>query len=452
MSALSIREVFRIGIGPSSSHTVGPMRAARQFLLEFGRDIDTVDEVTVELYGSLALTGRGHRTDDGLVLGLCGLEPETVDPQDVPRVLEQVRSARILALLGRRAVPFIDDQHIVFHRTRSLAGHPNAMRFSARTVAGTRTAVYYSIGGGTVRREGQGTSAAVPHEPGPVHAYDSAARLVELCVNQGLSIAQVMLVNQSALEDEPSVLVFIEQVRLAMLQSIERGSANDGVLPGGLGIRRRAPALRRRLLESPAGDPAQVLDWVSLYALAVNEENAAGARVVTAPTNGSAGVIPAVLKYYEGHVPGADAAGSRDLLLTAGAIGALFKEKASVSAAEMGCQGEIGVSCSMAAAGLTAALGGTPSQVENAAEIALEHHLGLTCDPVAGLVQVPCIERNALAAVKAIQSSRLALAGDGEHLVSLDAAIETMRQTGLDMAVRYKETSLGGLAVNVIHC
>jgi L-serine dehydratase len=452
MSALSIRDVFRIGIGPSSSHTVGPMRAARQFLLGLEGDIDAVEEVTVELYGSLALTGHGHRTDDGLVLGLCGLEPETVDPRDVPHVLQRVRTAGALPLLGGRAVRFEQARHLVFHRTRSLAGHPNAMRFSARTAGATRSAVYYSVGGGTVRRQGQAAEAAGPPGPAPVHVYESATRLVELCAARGLSIAQVMLANQCALQDQASVLAFLGQVRSAMLECIERGCENDGVLPGGLGIRRRAPALRRRLLQAPAGDPAQVLDWVSLYALAVNEENAAGARVVTAPTNGSAGVIPAVLKYYECHVPGAHAAGSRDLLLTAAAIGALFKEKASVSAAEMGCQGEIGVSCSMAAAGLTAALGGTPAQVENAAEIGLEHHLGLTCDPVAGLVQVPCIERNALAAVKAIQSARLALAGDGVHLVSLDAAIETMRQTGLDMGTRYKETSLGGLAVNVIHC
>ncbi|MGG5817407.1 L-serine ammonia-lyase [Falsiroseomonas sp. HW251] len=443
---IGLFELFRVGVGPSSSHTVGPMVAAAHFAADLRGD-----SVTVELFGSLALTGKGHGTDTAVILGLTGVRPDTLDPDDAVVVVAEVRRTRRITLPDGRRIGFDPDSDIVFRPRETLPFHPNALRLTAGDVART----YYSVGGGfVVDEDGRplgegGATASVPH------SFTDAAELLARAEAAGLSIAALMRANETALRSPAELSAGIARIRDAMRACAARGLRNTGELPGGLRVRRRAPGLLQRLNEQAArntADPLMAMDWVNLWALAVNEENAAGGRVVTAPTNGAAGIVPAVLHYYERFVPEATPAGIEDFFLAAAAIGAIIKRNASLSGAEVGCQGEVGSACAMAAAGLAAALWGTNAQVENAAEIALEHNLGLTCDPVAGLVQVPCIERNAIGAVKAINAARLALHGDGRHLVSLDQVVATMRQTGLDMSHKYKETSLGGLAVNVIEC
>ena len=446
---ISIADLFTIGIGPSSSHTVGPMRAAASFAV-FAALHGEATGLRCELFGSLALTGKGHGTDSAVMLGLSGWMPEEVDPEKIPAIVRNIRNTETLLLRGDRPVTF-REEHIVFRMGEFLPEHPNALRFFARYKGGREISqTYFSIGGGAILTQGQdcdSTSLAVRYP------FSSADELLAIGRENKLSIAAIVWANEEAWRGRSETMAFLDSVRAAMLACIERGLHQDGTLPGGLNVRRRARALHERLLaRGPRTDPAHVFEWVSLYALSVNEENAAGSRVVTAPTNGAAGILPAVLKYYEVFTAGATVRGARTFLMTAAAIGFLYKARASISAAEMGCQGEVGVACSMAAGGLVAALGGTNEQIENAAEIGMEHNLGLTCDPVGGLVQVPCIERNTMGAVKAINAAYLALQGDGRHVVSLDAVIETMRQTGNDMRSKYKETSLGGLAVNVVEC
>ena len=448
--SLSVTDLFTIGVGPSSSHTVGPMRAAKAFAalaMAEGAPIG----VTCHLFGSLALTGRGHATDVAILLGLAGWTPEGVDPDAIPAIAAEIRTGRALRLDGEILVPFDPAVDLVFRMGEFLPGHANAMRFTADFGGGRQlTRTYFSIGGGAILEDGEPPVRANVALPYP---FSSGAELLEIGERTGLSIAQIVSANEQAWRRPEETLAFLGDVREAMLKVIDRGCRQDGILPGGLGVQRRARKLHETLAARRPGENASdIFEWLSLYALAVNEENAAGGRVVTAPTNGAAGVLPAVLKYYETFTPAPTREGSMILLLTASAIGFLYKLRASISAAEMGCQGEVGVACSMAAAGLTAALGGTNLQVENAAEIGMEHNLGLTCDPIGGLVQVPCIERNTMGAVKAVNAAYLALQGDGRHVVSLDAVIETMRQTGHDMGSKYKETSLGGLAVNVVEC
>jgi L-serine dehydratase len=446
----SITDLFTIGIGPSSSHTVGPMRAARDFA-ERALIRHDVGQAVCELFGSLALTGHGHATDTAILLGLSGHTPEGVCPDAISGIVADIRSADLLKLAGRVEIGFVETRHLLFHKGEFLPGHANAMRFTATYSDGSEyREIYYSIGGGAIAREG----AEEPRLNFELaHPFASGERLLEIGDATGLSFGAIVEANEASWRSEAETHAFIDDVRVAMLDSVKRGMSNDGILPGGLNVKRRAKCLHEKLVErGPRSDPSTVFEWVSLWALAVNEENAAGGRVVTAPTNGAAGVIPAVLKYYEVFTANPTPEGSRLLLTTATAIGFLYKTNASISAAEMGCQGEVGVACSMAAAGLAAALGGTNAQVENAAEIGMEHNLGLTCDPIGGLVQIPCIERNTMGAIKAINAAYLALQGDGGHIVSLDAVIETMRQTGEDMRSKYKETSLGGLAVNVVEC
>lgn len=450
VAAVSVTELFTIGIGPSSSHTVGPMRAAKAFATEM-LDTGLVPErVQAELFGSLSLTGRGHHSDRAVLLGLAGETPETVDPDAIEAMLADITTTGRITLDGRHPIPFDQEADLLF-RPGFLPAHPNGMVFTAFLADGSVVIRrFYSIGGGAIRMEG-----AEPTRTNRrlAHPFASGAELLERTEETGLSIAQVVRANEAAWRDDSETDGFLDRVRDAMCAAIERGCAASGILPGGLKVQRRAQAIKQKLLDrGPRTDPSLVFEWVSLWALAVNEENAAGGRVVTAPTNGAAGVIPAVLRYYEAFVHGATRDGVRTLLLTAAAVGMLYKKRASISAAEMGCQGEVGVACSMAAAGLAAALGGSPAQVENAAEIGMEHNLGLTCDPIGGLVQIPCIERNTMGAIKAINAAYLALHGDGKHIVSLDQVIETMRQTGEDMKSQYKETSLGGLAVNVVEC
>jgi len=459
--AISVFDLFKIGIGPSSSHTVGPMWAAHRFLsgLEAGRLLERVNEVVVDLYGSLALTGRGHGTDKAVLLGLMGETPNAVDPDAVPGLIAEVERSMSLTLHGRRSIAFDPNKHLRFHYAETLPQHPNGMHFSAHDAAGGALLerVYYSVGGGFVQDEeevagageGRGSNVAVPYP------FDSAEELLAIGQRTGLPISAIVLENEKAWREEAEIEEGLRRIWQAMQDCIARGCREQGILPGGLQVKRRAYNLHQDLLKRPeAGlrDPLTVLDWVNLYALAVNEENAAGGRVVTAPTNGAAGVIPAVLTYYARFCPGADEKGIFVFLLTAAAIGSLYKKNASISAAEVGCQGEVGAACSMAAGALAAALGGSNAQVENAAEIGMEHNLGLTCDPIGGLVQIPCIERNTMGAVKAINAARLALKDDGTHKVSLDKVIETMRQTGADMHSKYKETAKGGLAVNVVEC
>ncbi len=449
-SSLSVVDLFTIGIGPSSSHTVGPMRAARAFAEAALEQSDPMS-VSCELFGSLALTGRGHATDKAVLLGLCGWQPETIDPDQIDSIVAGVRDSGRLPLAGQADVAFRPDENLVFCTGEFLKDHANALRFTATYTHGEPlVCTYLSIGGGAICQKGD----IRPRSNVTVaHPFHSGAELLDTGARSKLSIADIMWANEEAWRHRAETETFIDSVRSAMLASIDRGCRTDGILPGGLKVARRAKRLYENLLaRGPRTDPSNVFEWVSLYALAVNEENAAGGRVVTAPTNGAAGVLPAVLKYYEVFVPGSTREGSRTLLMTASAIGFLYKSRASISAAEMGCQGEVGVACSMAAAGLVAALGGSNGQIENAAEIGMEHNLGLTCDPIKGLVQIPCIERNTMGAVKAINAAYLALQGDGKHVVSLDAVIETMRQTGNDMRKKYKETALGGLAVNVVEC
>ncbi|MEU9824709.1 L-serine ammonia-lyase [Micromonospora chersina] len=455
---ISVFDLFSVGIGPSSSHTVGPMRAARTFVAGLKADgqLADVTRVQAELFGSLGATGHGHGSDRAVLLGLEGESPETVDTDSVGPRVERIRAQRRLSLLGSQEIDFDPDRDLVLHRRRSLPYHPNGMTFAAFDAAGEQVLArtYYSVGGGFVVDEAAaGADRIKPDSTRVRHPFLTGADLLRVTTDTGLSISEVMLANELSWRSEADVRAGLLEIWQVMRECVENGCARDGVLPGGLKVRRRAAELRRSLeAEGDAGDPLHAMDWVTLFALAVNEENAAGGRVVTAPTNGAAGIIPAVLHYYTRFVPGASDEGVIRFLLAAGAIGVLFKENASISGAEVGCQGEVGSACSMAAAGLAEALGGTPEQVENAAEIGMEHNLGLTCDPVGGLVQIPCIERNAVASIKAITAARLALRGDGVHAVSLDKVIKTMRETGADMKIKYKETARGGLAVNVIEC
>ncbi|WFE38140.1 L-serine ammonia-lyase [Micromonospora sp. WMMD998] len=455
---ISVFDLFSVGIGPSSSHTVGPMRAARTFVggLKADGQLADVARVQAELFGSLGATGHGHGSDRAVLLGLEGESPETVDTDGVGERVARIRAERRLSLLGSQEIDFDPDRDLVLHRRRSLPYHPNGMTFAAFDADGNevRARSYYSVGGGFVVDEAAAGADRIRPDSTPVrHPFLTGAELLDVTRETGLSISAVMLANELSWRGEADVRAGLLDIWRVMRECVENGCTRDGVLPGGLKVRRRAAELRRGLeTESGPGDPLRAMDWVTLFALAVNEENAAGGRVVTAPTNGAAGIIPAVLHYYTRFVPGASKDGVVRFLLAAGAIGVLFKENASISGAEVGCQGEVGSACSMAAAGLAEAMGGTPEQVENAAEIGMEHNLGLTCDPVGGLVQIPCIERNAVASIKAITAARLALRGDGVHHVSLDKVIKTMRETGADMKVKYKETARGGLAVNVIEC
>lgn len=465
--AVSIFDLFKIGIGPSSSHTVGPMRAARQFLLRLKRleHFEQVARVRVNLYGSLALTGRGHGTDKALLLGLSGHTPDAVEPDAIEPALERIRARRRLSLLGEIEITFSEIDDLVFHMRQLLPRHSNGMRFEAFASDGSllERREYYSVGGGFVVNQDHAEKDRIVTDRTPMpYPFPSADALLEQCEEHGMRISEVMLENEKTWRSEEDIRAGLLRIYEAMKACMERGFRHEGQLPGGLGVERRAPRMYSELStprfhrgpgnRGPGVDSLSVLDWVNLYALAVNEENAAGGRVVTAPTNGAAGIIPAVLQYYMDFVPGASEEGVIEFLLTAGAIGKLYTTNASISGAEVGCQGEVGVACSMAAGGLTAAMGGTMQQVECAAEIGMEHNLGLTCDPVGGLVQIPCIERNAMAAVKAINAQRMASRGEGQHRVSLDEVIKTMRDTGADMKAHYKETSRGGLAVNVIEC
>ncbi|GAA4890491.1 L-serine ammonia-lyase [Ferrimonas pelagia] len=456
---ISVFDMFSIGIGPSSSHTVGPMRAANRFIddLRQGDKLKAVTEVRAELFGSLGQTGKGHGTGKAVVLGLLGDEPETCDPDSVEARLAQVEKDQLLLLGGEYTVALTRSNGITYHRRKSLPEHANAMSLQAYardTLLYERT--YFSIGGGFVLDEDEikqdsAINQVTQAQPFP---FDTATELLELCTENGLSISALMLANEKVLRPESEIHQELWQIWQTMRACVDRGCRSEGILAGGLKLRRRAPALYRRLQAEgqTSKDPLNAMDWVNLFALAVNEENAAGGRVVTAPTNGAAGIIPAVLCYFDRFIQPVDQDTCTRYLLSAAAIGILYKKNASISGAEVGCQGEVGVACSMAAGALTEILGGTVMNVENAAEIGMEHNLGLTCDPVGGLVQVPCIERNAMGAVKAINASRLALRGDGMHKVSLDKVIKTMWDTGMDMRSKYKETAKGGLAVNIVEC
>ncbi len=458
--AISVFDLFTIGIGPSSSHTVGPMRAARRFLEGAQKEsvLTGFQRVKVELFGSLAYTGKGHGTDKAVLMGLEGETPEEIDPDSVPERVSRIRESGTIALLGSAPIRFDEKTDLVFEKKERLPLHSNGMRFAGYGEAGSRLRekVYYSVGGGFVVGEGLAEhDQLVPDTTVQPYPFLSGFDLLRWGNQTRLKIHDLMLENEKVWRTETEIRQGLLRIWEAMRQCVNNGCRNRGVLPGGLQVVRRAPRLYEDLTGKPQGglkDPLTVLDWVNLFALAVNEENAAGGRVVTAPTNGAAGIIPAVLHYYWEFVPGANEEGVVRFLLAAGAIGILYKENASISGAEVGCQGEVGVACSMAAGGLTAAQGGSNEQVENAAEIGMEHNLGLTCDPVGGLVQIPCIERNAMGAIKAINASRMAFRGDGTHMVSLDKVIKTMRQTGADMKTKYKETSRGGLAINVIEC
>ncbi|MGB8262046.1 MAG: L-serine ammonia-lyase [Terracidiphilus sp.] len=470
----SLFDLYKIGVGPSSSHTMGPMRAACRFARELGtgRLLDRVTRVQAELYGSLALTGMGHATDRAVLLGLAGNDPATIDPAAIESIVAAIRAEGRLALAGSHAIAFDESTDLLFHRETMFPPgarlqHPNGMRLLAFDAAGAAIAVrtFFSIGGGFVVEDGAeaGENGRAPAVPFPFH---SAAELLSTADAHDLAIAQLMLENECALAAEAAhargqspveyVRAGIERIWEAMRACVQRGIAAEGTLPGGLNVRRRSGSLAAKIAVKESiglrGDPLVPLDWLTVFAMAVNEENAAGGRVVTAPTNGAAGVVPAVAHYYERFAPEADHEGILRFFLASAAIGILYKENASISGAEVGCQGEVGVACSMAAAGLTAALGGTNEQIEHAAEIAMEHNLGMTCDPIGGLVQIPCIERNAMGAAKAVHASRIALNEEGEHKVSLDQVIRTMYLTGLDMQSRYKETSLAGLALNIIEC
>jgi L-serine dehydratase len=449
-------DLFKIGIGPSSSHTVGPMIAARRFVEDLrGDGLSKATRLTIELFGSLAWTGIGHGTDTAIILGLCGYEPAGIDPDQVPAAIAWIRQSGRLKIGAPDGIEFSAARDILFNRVELMPRHSNAMRFAAFDGAGDIIAskLFYSLGGGFVAAEGEDRHAASPQsDPLP---FRNAAELLELCENKNLSIAALQTINELAHRSEAELVSGLDAVSAAMHACIDRGLRTEGELPGGLKVRRRACALHRSLNATHTRNPVaahNVMEWISLYAIAVNEENAAGGRVVTAPTNGAAGIIPAVLRYFRDFCPEYSEAGNREFLLTAAAIGGIIKMNASISGAEVGCQGEVGSAAAMAAAGLAAVLGGTPAQIENAAEMAMEHHLGMTCDPVGGLVQIPCIERNAFGANKAVAAASLALRGDGTHRVSFDEVIETMRQTGADMHSKYKETSRGGLAVNIAEC
>ncbi len=462
---LSVFDIFKIGIGPSSSHTVGPMVAARRFVEERVRPLGgKARRLAVSLHGSLAFTGKGHGTDRAIALALAGEAPDTVNPDRVPEILETLSAARSLAAIDLPHVAFDPAADIVFDYGPPLPGHANGMTYRVFDESGGALAedIFYSVGGGFVARAdelaaagGEGIAVAEAANPPVPYPFATAAEMLEMGRASGLSIAAMKRANEIARAPDDDLDARLDRVWAAMQACIDRGLAHGGTLPGGLNVKRRAHEIHAKLLAEHGANslqPHRIMDWLSVYAMAVNEENAGGGRVVTAPTNGAAGVIPAVIRYYLDHCVGADEAGVRTFLLVAAAIGGIIKHNASISGAEVGCQGEVGSASAMAAAGLAAALGATNAQVENAAEIALEHHLGMTCDPIGGLVQVPCIERNALGAVKAVSAASLALRGDGSHFVPLDNCIETMRQTGLDMSDRYKETSKGGLAVNVVAC
>jgi L-serine dehydratase len=450
----SIFEIFKIGIGPSSSHTVGPMRAARQFALdlESAEILSRTHRLKVELYGSLALTGLGHATDRAILLGLSGEAPEKIDPATIENKIREIREGQSIRLLGRHDIHFDENGDLLFHKDKVMPGHSNTVRFTAFDDAAHQLAsqIFYSVGGGFIAREGE--DAAGQELPVPPYPFSSADELLQIGDTYDLPIWRIILENEKTWHTESEIRDYLDRIWQVMQDCVQRGLEIEGILPGGLSVRRRAPRLKRKLEEQGSADPLAPMDWVNVFAMAVNEENAAGGRVVTAPTNGAAGIIPAVGHYYTRFVPEATEEGIFRYLLTAGAIGVLYKENASISGAEVGCQGEVGVACSMAAGGLVAALGGSNRQVEYAAEVGMEHNLGMTCDPIGGLVQIPCIERNAMGSVKAINACRIAMRETDEHKVSLDQVIATMYQTGLDMQSRYKETSLAGLALNVIEC
>jgi L-serine dehydratase len=455
--SLSVLDIFKVGIGPSSSHTMGPMNAARAFvddLVERGL-LERAFKVAAQVYGSLALTGKGHCTDRAILLGLEGHRPDTIDPAAMEPALERIRATGRLRLGGRHDIDFDEPMDLLFHRDQVLPLHPNGLRFTALDASGSvlHREEFYSTGGGFVVRAAEfGQVKEEGRRVTTPYPFTSARDLLEAARANGLELHELVLANERALRSDAEIRASLLAIWAVMHDCIERGFRGTGLLPGVLKVKRRAARLHRVLVESSEPRPLDAMDWVNAFALAVNEENAAGGRVVTAPTNGAAGIVPAVIAYYRRFEPGASDEGVVRFLLVAGAIGMLYKRNASISGAEMGCQGEVGVACSMAAAGLVSALNGTNEQVENAAEIGMEHNLGLTCDPIAGLVQIPCIERNAMGAVKAINAARLAMRGDGTHKVSLDQVITTMRQTGRDMSVIYKETSQGGLAVNVPEC
>ncbi|MDA3932788.1 MAG: L-serine ammonia-lyase [Gammaproteobacteria bacterium] len=457
---ISIFDLFKIGIGPSSSHTVGPMRAAALFAsrLEARELIAATARIRVELFGSLGHTGRGHGTDKAVLMGLEGHLPDQIDPDLIPQRSAEISEHGKLKILNLHGIDFSVSKDLIFHKRQTLPYHSNGMRFCAFDANGNElfSRDYYSVGGGfVVNRDEAAEDQIVADTTVVAYPFHSGDELLAICREHNLSIADVMLANEQSWHSLEDIRTSLLKIWTAMRDCVDRGCHSPGTLPGPLQVRRRAPALFEQLGREPAllhEDALDILDWVNLFALAVNEENAVGGRVVTAPTNGAAGIIPAVILYYKHFIPGSNEDGILNFLLTAGAIGILYKENASISGAEVGCQGEVGVACSMAAGGLTAALGGRLEQIENAAEIGMEHNLGLTCDPVGGLVQIPCIERNAMGAVKAINASRMAMRGDGKHRVSLDHVIKTMRETGADMKTKYKETSRGGLAVNVIEC
>ncbi|MFE0803628.1 L-serine ammonia-lyase [Streptomyces sp. NPDC058812] len=454
--AISVFDLFSIGIGPSSSHTVGPMRAARMFAARLRNEelLGSVASVRAELYGSLGATGHGHGTPKAVLLGLEGDSPRTVDVETADERVETIKSSGRIRLLGEHEIAFAYDDDMVLHRRKALPYHANGMTLWAYDAAGTEvlSKTYYSVGGGfVVDEDAVGADRIVLDDTVLKYPFRTGDELLRLSRETGLSISALMLENERSWRDEDEIREGLLEIWRVMRACVDRGMSREGILPGGLKVRRRAANTARKLRSE--GDPlALSMEWITLYAMAVNEENAAGGRVVTAPTNGAAGIIPAVLHYYMNFVPGADEEGVVRFLLAAGAIGMLFKENASISGAEVGCQGEVGSACSMAAGALAEVLGGSPEQVENAAEIGMEHNLGLTCDPVGGLVQIPCIERNGMAAVKAVTAARMAMRGDGSHKVSLDKVIKTMKDTGADMSVKYKETARGGLAVNIIEC
>lgn len=454
--AISVFDLFSIGIGPSSSHTVGPMRAARMFARRLRNEdlLDSVASVRAELYGSLGATGHGHGTPKAVLLGLEGDSPRTVDVESADERVEKIKDGGRIRLLGEHEITFSFADDLVLHRRETLPYHANGMTLWAYDASGAEllTKTYYSVGGGfVVDEDAVGADRIVLDDTVLKYPFRTGDELLRLTRETGLSISALMLENERAWRGEEEIREGLLEIWRVMRACVDRGMAREGILPGGLKVRRRAANTARKLRSE--GDPkALAMEWITLYAMAVNEENAAGGRVVTAPTNGAAGIIPAVLHYYMNFVPGADDEGVVRFLLTAGAIGMLFKENASISGAEVGCQGEVGSACSMAAGALAEVLGGSPEQVENAAEIGMEHNLGLTCDPVGGLVQIPCIERNGMAAVKAVTAARMAMRGDGSHKVSLDKVIKTMKETGADMSVKYKETARGGLAVNIIEC
>jgi L-serine dehydratase len=456
---IGVFELFKIGIGPSSSHTMGPMKAANAFASKVAAldCFSHIRRVRVDLFGSLAWTGQGHGTDKAVMLGLSGEIPDSIDPDMADNIIAGIRARQELLFAGRRSITFDAANDIVFDRLGEAPHHPNTLAMTVLDPHGDMllSERWCSIGGGFVVREDEVGLPRLETRDSQPFSFRSGRDLLALGAASGRTIAEMMMANEVSRRAASDVVAHLNQIVAVMMSCIDRGMATEGALPGGLSVRRRAPEIRRQLgrsAESNHRSSHEVMDWVTLYALAVNEENAAGSRVVTAPTNGAAGIVPATLRYYRDHCAGADAAGEHCFLLTASAIGALFKMNASISGAEVGCQGEVGVACSMAAAGLAAVLGGTNEQIENAAEIGMEHHLGLTCDPIGGLVQIPCIERNAFGAISAINAASLALKGDGTHIVSLDKVIATMRETGRDMQSKYKETSLGGLAVNLPEC